>query len=103
MFAENGAVLFEIFKKFAKNYFDDKNYIYSLELPNLGLCSKQLEQILWKSTIQNAKEFDKRVEGLIEFIWKEAIEDLNENFKNGFENLLISEVNKLLINEYFKK
>ncbi len=92
IFADDSSMLFDIFKYFATNYLNDKVYSFSLQLPNLSAGSKQLQQISWKSTIQNVKELDTPVCEFIEFIWNEAIGDLQEIFDVDLKNLTIEQV-----------
>ena len=54
--------------------------------------SKQLQQLSWKSTIQNVRELEKPIAELVEFTWKEAIGDLHEIFEFGFEKLSLEQV-----------
>ena len=79
-------MLFEIFKHYAAPYLNDKLYCYSLKLPNSFVGSKQLQQISWKSMIENLGELEKSVSDFIEYIWNESLGDLKEIFDMDFNN-----------------
>ena len=107
MYADDSLQLFEIFKFHVNGYLNEKQFTYTLELPNLSAGSKQLQQISWKSEILNAKELDKPIIDLIEYIWNEAIGDLQEmfdaNLESSFKKFTIEQVKVIfLFKKYFK-
>ena len=65
---------------------NEKQYVYTLELPSLTCGSKKLKEISWKSMISNIKELDVPVSDFVEFIWNEAIGDLREMLNIDFNN-----------------
>jgi hypothetical protein len=95
-------MLFELFKHFANNYLNEKQYAYTLELPNLTVGSKQLKEISWKSMISNIKELDSSVSNFVELIWNEAVGDLQNLLDMDFKSLEDFTIEQVSLFQFFQ-
>lgn len=83
-YANDGSTIFSIYKQYITSYLNDKVFEFNLSLPHLVSGSKLLQKIAWQSKIEKIKDIDSNVNDFIDYIWQEAIGDLESLF--GFEH-----------------
>jgi poly [ADP-ribose] polymerase 2/3/4 len=83
-YSNDASIIFQIFKQYLTPYLNEKMYEYNLSLPDLFSGSKLLQQLACKSKIEKIDDLNYKVVEFINYIWKEAIGDLENLF--GYEN-----------------
>jgi len=80
-YANDGSTIFSIYKQYITSYLNDKVFEFNLSLPHLVSGSKLLQKIAWQSKIEKIKDIDSNVNDFIDYIWQEAIGDLESLFE----------------------
>ena len=92
-FAENNSELYQIYKHLASKYNDEKNYKHDHQLPNTSSGSKKLQEIAWKSAVENSQCIDQGALDFIDYVWQESVGDLEDLFGCTLNDKNLSKLN----------
>jgi hypothetical protein len=77
-----------LFKQQASSYLNDKTFSFGSKLTSNLIGSPVLQRQIWLSAVEQTVQLDSKVSDLVDYVWREAIGDLDDWFEIDLKSRL---------------